>query len=65
MKALIAPISHSPLCSLTFSHNDPQDQPCVQIIQNNPHAHTCVQWNFLASEQSFCITSLRHSQGKR
>lgn len=62
MIPLIAPISHSALCLLTFSHNGPQDQPCFQTIQ---HAYTSAEKVVIASEQAFYTVSLHHSTPKR
>lgn len=58
----IAPASHSALCLLISFHNDPQDQPFVQIIQ---YVYTCAEKVLIASEEVFQTMSLLHSTQKK
>lgn len=64
MKPLIAPISHSPLSLLVVFHIDPQDQPCVHIIQNNRFFDILIEWDLTENEEVFCTISLLYSKDK-
>lgn len=62
MRHQIAPISHSALCLPTSYHNDPLDQPFVQIIQ---YVCTSAERVLIASEEAYYTTSLLHSTQKK